>query len=45
MSDYLRVGASGFGIGTNIVDKKLVASGDFDKITDLARRYVEALNK
>jgi 2-dehydro-3-deoxyphosphogluconate aldolase/(4S)-4-hydroxy-2-oxoglutarate aldolase len=44
MGDYLRAGISGFGIGSNIIDKAALKSGDFDKITALARRYVEALS-
>ena len=44
MGDYLRAGISGFGIGSNIIDKAALKSGDFDKITLLARRYVEALS-
>ena len=44
MGEYLRAGISGFGIGSNIIDKAALKSGDFDKITALARRYVEALS-
>ena len=44
MGDYLRAGISGFGIGSNIIDKDALKSGDFDKITLLTRRYVEALS-
>ena len=40
MSDYLKAGVCGFGIGTNIVDKKLIDMGDYDAITRLAQRYV-----
>ena len=42
MKEYRASGAVGFGIGTNIVDKKLLAEGDFDGIAALARQYVEA---
>lgn len=42
---YLKAGASGFGIGTNIVDKELINNGRYDEITVLARKYVEAVNK
>ena len=42
MKDYLNAGISGFGIGSNIVDKKLIDAGQFDKITELAKKYVEA---
>ena len=43
MGDYLKAGVCGFGIGTNIVDKKLIAANDFDAITELAKKYVEAV--
>jgi len=39
MADYLRAGICGFGIGSNIVDKKLLESNDFDAIRALAERY------
>lgn len=42
MKDYLKAGASGFGMGSNFIDKKLIAEGRFDMITDLAKKYVEA---
>ncbi len=38
--DYIKAGVSGFGVGTNIVDKKLLAAGDYDGIRQLAERYV-----
>lgn len=41
--DYIKAGVSGFGVGTNIVDKKLVEAGDFDGITKLAEKYVEVV--
>ncbi len=40
---YLNAGASGFGIGSNIVNKKMIAEGDFEGITTLAREFVAAL--
>lgn len=43
MSEYLKAGASGFGIGTGITNKKMLAEGDFDGITKLAERYVAAV--
>ena len=42
MKEYLKAGASGFGMGSNFIDKKLIAEGRFDMITDLAKKYVEA---
>lgn len=45
MAEYIKAGVSGFGIGSNITDKKLIANGEFDKITALARKYVAALGE
>jgi 2-dehydro-3-deoxyphosphogluconate aldolase/(4S)-4-hydroxy-2-oxoglutarate aldolase len=43
MRDYLDAGASGFGIGSNIVNKKLIQSGDFDAIRALAEKYTAVI--
>ena len=43
MKDYIKSGICGFGIGSNIVDKKLILSGDFDAVTSLAERFLQAL--
>jgi 2-dehydro-3-deoxyphosphogluconate aldolase/(4S)-4-hydroxy-2-oxoglutarate aldolase len=43
IKNYLQVGISGFGLGSNIVDKKLIAKNDFEAITVLAKKYTEAL--
>ena len=40
MMDYLKAGVCGFGIGSNIVDKKLIDAKDFSAITVLAEKYV-----
>ena len=45
MGEFLDGGAAGFGIGTNFVDKKLIAEGRFDKITENAVEYVEAVKR
>ena len=42
MPEYLGAGACGFGIGSNIIDKKLLQMRDFAGIEALARSYVEA---
>ncbi|MBO5746277.1 MAG: bifunctional 4-hydroxy-2-oxoglutarate aldolase/2-dehydro-3-deoxy-phosphogluconate aldolase [Clostridia bacterium] len=44
MSDYLAAGVCGFGIGSNITDKKLIEAEDWDGITRLAERFVKAVN-
>jgi 2-dehydro-3-deoxyphosphogluconate aldolase/(4S)-4-hydroxy-2-oxoglutarate aldolase len=43
MKDYLKAGVCGFGIGSNIVDKKLVDANDFDGVTKLAEKYVNVV--
>lgn len=37
---YIKAGAYGFGIGSNIIDKKCLANCDWNGITELARKYV-----
>lgn len=44
MADYLKVGISGFGIGSNIVNKKLIEAKDFAGITELCKKYVEVVH-
>jgi 2-dehydro-3-deoxyphosphogluconate aldolase/(4S)-4-hydroxy-2-oxoglutarate aldolase len=39
-ADFLRAGACCLGVGSQLVDPKLVAARDFDRIRDLARQYV-----
>lgn len=43
MKDYLKAGVCGFGIGSNIIDKKMLAESDYKGITELAIKYKEAL--
>lgn len=45
LTDYLRCGVCGFGIGSGIVDKKLIAAGDFEGISALAAKYVSLLHE
>jgi len=42
VAQYIRNGAFAAGIGSNLVDKQLVAAGDWDALTDRAAAYVEA---
>ena len=44
IADYAKACACGFGIGSNIVNKKLIEEGAFDKITELAKEFLAALN-
>lgn len=43
ISDYLKVGISGFGLSSNIIDKKAIEAEDYDKITSLAKLYVKSV--
>jgi 2-dehydro-3-deoxyphosphogluconate aldolase/(4S)-4-hydroxy-2-oxoglutarate aldolase len=43
LSDYLRSGVCGFGIGSNIVSKKLVDENNYEAITELAKKYVSVV--
>jgi 2-dehydro-3-deoxyphosphogluconate aldolase/(4S)-4-hydroxy-2-oxoglutarate aldolase len=40
-ADFLRAGACCLGVGGKLVEPKAVAARDFDRIRELARRYVE----
>lgn len=40
MKDYLKAGVSGFGVGSNIINKKMLVESDYAGITALAREYV-----
>jgi 2-dehydro-3-deoxyphosphogluconate aldolase/(4S)-4-hydroxy-2-oxoglutarate aldolase len=44
-ADFLRAGACCLGIGGQLVDAKLVAGRQFDKIRELAAKYVEVVRK
>lgn len=43
MPEFLKAGVCGFGIGTNITDKKMILENDFDGITALAKEYVAVI--
>jgi 2-dehydro-3-deoxyphosphogluconate aldolase/(4S)-4-hydroxy-2-oxoglutarate aldolase len=40
-AEFLHAGAVCLGVGSSLVDPKAVASGDFDRITDLAARFAD----
>ena len=40
---YKKIGVSGFGLSSNIIDKKKVDEGDFAAITALAEKYVNLI--
>lgn len=41
--DFMRAGASGLGVGGNLVNKEWIANGEWDKITALAAEFVKAV--
>ncbi len=43
ISEYLNAGISGFGLGSNIIDKKALAENNYEAITALAEQYVRAV--
>ena len=43
MREYLKAGICGFGVGSNIVKKDLIDNGDYEKITDLAKKFVSVV--
>ncbi len=43
IKDYMKTGVAGFGMASNIVNKKMIAEGNYAGITELARQYVEAV--
>lgn len=43
MKEYLNAGAKGIGVATAIADKAAIANGNYQKITDLARKFTEQL--
>lgn len=43
IADYLKAGVCGFGVSSNIIDKTLLAKGDYAKITELAKKYTSAV--
>lgn len=40
MKDYIKAGVCGFGVGSNIINKKMLAEEDYAGITALAKEYV-----
>lgn len=43
MGEYLAAGACGIGVGSSIVNKKLIAEGDFATITKMAKEYTKRI--
>lgn len=43
MADYLKAGICGFGVGSNITNKRMIDNNDWNGITALAKKYTEVL--
>ena len=43
VADFLRAGMVGAGVGGNLANKKWIEAGDFEKITETARKLLEAV--
>ena len=43
MGDYLKAGVCGFGIGSSLVNRKLIEAGNYDAISELAKKYVAVI--
>lgn len=43
VDQFIKVGAKGVGVGGNLVDKKAIYSGDYDKIKEVAKEYIKKL--
>ncbi len=44
-TDFLKAGACALGVGSSLVDPKLVAAGDLKKIENLARQYQQVVSE
>lgn len=43
LADFLNAGICGIGVGSNIVKKNLIENNEYDKITELAKKYTEQI--
>lgn len=44
-ADYVKAGAAALGVGSSLIDKKLVQAGDWDALTDRARKFVQVVEE
>jgi 2-dehydro-3-deoxyphosphogluconate aldolase/(4S)-4-hydroxy-2-oxoglutarate aldolase len=44
-AEFIRAGAAALGIGGSLVNSKLIAAGQWDRITEAARQYVAAVRE
>ena len=43
LSQFLKAGIAGVGIGSNIVNKKLIENGEYEKLSELAREFTSQI--
>jgi len=44
IGEFIKAGACGAGVGGNLVNKEWIKNGEFDKITALAKEFIENIN-
>ena len=44
-AEYMKAGCVGLGVGGSLVNKEWIQSGQWDKITDLAKEFMKAVNE
>lgn len=44
INEFIKAGASGAGVGGNLVNKEWIANGEFEKITNLAKEFIKNIN-
>ena len=44
IGEFIKAGASGAGVGGNLVNKEWIANGEFNKITELAKEFIKNIN-
>lgn len=42
--DFIKAGCDGLGVGSSLVNKTLINEGRYEELTELAKRFVEAVN-
>lgn len=45
VSDYIRAGSMAVGIGGNLINNKLISTGDFEEIEEIAKQYVKTVKQ
>ena len=44
-ADFMKAGCVGLGVGGNLVNKEWIKNGEWDRITALAKEFVNAVNE